>query len=220
MEKIPLQKTEKWGSSWLMLKVAVNWSDLCRVICVHVHIQSYCVTFTTLSFTREGKYGHAACFGLQPGCGGPDGKRRLPVAAMVANFTKPRKGWPSLLQHHEVETYFHEFGHVMHEICSKVGISSSIHYICQLSVCIHCIIRMTDLELCLCLCQTTFSEFSGTQVETDFVEVPSQMLENWVWEKEPLRRMSRHYKDGTPIPDNLLDKLIASRVANTGQTHK
>uniref|UniRef100_A0A8W8I6E5 Peptidase M3A/M3B catalytic domain-containing protein n=1 Tax=Magallana gigas TaxID=29159 RepID=A0A8W8I6E5_MAGGI len=108
----------------------------------------------------------------KPGCIQPDGKRQISVAAMVANFTKPT----------EVETYFHEFGPVMHQICA----------------------------------QSEFALFSGTSVERDFVEAPSQMLENWCWEKEPLQRMSKHYKTGEAIPDHLLDKLIKSWIANAG----
>merc|ERR1712142_638007 len=119
---------------------------------------------------------------LQPGCLDADNKRQKFVVAMICNFSKSTKDKPSLLDHKEVETYFHEFGHVMHGICS----------------------------------QTNTSRFFGTNVERDFVEAPSQMLENWVWQEESLKLMSGHYKDNSPIPDELLKALANSKQANEG----
>jgi len=136
---------------------------------------------------REGKYGHAACFGLQAGGdileNGVVVDHQNPVAAMVCNFPKPTEANGGLITHSDVETFFHEFGHVMHQLCGGHN---------------RCI------------------RFAGTRVERDFVEAPSQMLENWVWIPESLRLMSGHYKTGEAIPDDVMSKLCASKNANCG----
>merc|ERR1719422_1285083 len=131
---------------------------------------------------RDGKYGHAAMWGLQPGSLDRHGRRQKAVAAMVCNFPRPSATTPALLEHKQVKTLFHEFGHVMHGIVSRTNISS----------------------------------FFGTNVERDFVEAPSQMLENWVWQPETLKLMSGHYKDNSPIPSDLLEALANSKQANEG----
>jgi Zn-dependent oligopeptidase len=73
-------------------------------------------------FPREGKYGHAAAFPLVYGRHMGDGSYRTPVAAIVANFTKPTIDQPSLLKHDEALTLFHEFGHILHFCLTEVGL--------------------------------------------------------------------------------------------------
>eukprot|EP00300_Choanocystis_sp_HF-7_P012031 c17715_g1_i1.p2 GENE.c17715_g1_i1~~c17715_g1_i1.p2 ORF type:complete len:721 (+),score=188.43 c17715_g1_i1:3096-5258(+) len=137
---------------------------------------------------RDGKYGHACMCPLVPGFDGPDGVHQTPVAAIVCNFTKPTSDRPSLLQFEEVETFFHEFGHVMHELCSK----------------------------------TTFALFHGcNNTETDFVECPSQMLENWCYESEVLELISAHHENpDKKLPQEHCDKLKAAKNANVGVLSK
>ena len=84
---------------------------------------------------------------------------------------------PSLLKHSEVIVLFHELGHAMHSMCSRVQ----------------------------------YSMFHGTSVETDFVEAPSQMLENWCWEPKVLERLGKHYKTGQMMPQSLINNLIKTR---------
>lgn len=131
-------------------------------------------------FPREGKYGHAAEFPLVLSRRLEDGSYQNPVCTMVANFTKPTATAPSLLQHGEVETLFHEFGHVLHQNLGR----------------------------------TELARFAGTSVERDFVEAPSQIMQHWVWRADVLRRFARHHKTEEPIPDLLVEQLVAARQLN------
>ena len=129
---------------------------------------------------REGKYGHAAEFPLIMSRRLEDGSYQNPACAMVANFTKPTAAAPSLLQHGEVETLFHEFGHVLHQNLGR----------------------------------TELARFAGTNVERDFVEAPSQIMQHWVWRADVLRRFARHHETGQSIPDRLVEQLVAARQLN------
>lgn len=133
-------------------------------------------------YPREGKYKHAACFGLVEGEEKQDGTYQIPFVAIVANLNKPSGDTPSLLKHSEVETLFHEFGHVLHNAFTKAK----------------------------------YSAFSGTSVSWDFVEAPSQMLERWAWDPQVLKKISKHYKTGEALPDDLIKRMIAAKNFGAG----
>lgn len=105
-------------------------------------------------------------------------REQLPVAYMTCNFTPPVADKPALLTHDEVETLFHEFGHGLHHMLTRIDYSA-------------------------------VSGISG--VAWDAVELPSQFMENWCWEKEALDLISGHYETGEPIPDTLYERMIAAK---------
>jgi thimet oligopeptidase len=123
-------------------------------------------------FPREGKYKHAAQFTLASGVRGG----ALPEAALVCNFPKPGAE-PALLEHSEVVTWFHEFGHLLHHIFAG---------------------------------QTRWAGVSGVRTEWDFVEAPSQMLEEWCWDAEVLGRFARHHQSGEALPAQVIARMRAA----------
>ncbi len=135
-------------------------------------------------FPRPNTFGHAAAFTLRGGRRLADGSYQKPVSAIVANFTKPTPEAPSLLRHSEVDTLFHEFGHILHQTLTRAP----------------------------------HARFSGSSTERDFVEAPSQMLEHWVWDREVLASFTRHHETGAPLPEPLLDAMLAAKTLSSGVT--
>ncbi len=129
---------------------------------------------------REGKFKHAAMFPVTSGVRG----KQLPQAALVCNFQNPGTSrGPALLEHDDVVTFFHEFGHLIHHLFAR------------------------DLE---------WVEFSGTGTEWDFIEVPSQLYEEWAWDYDVLKEFALHHETGQPIPRDLVSKLREARDFGRG----
>lgn len=108
----------------------------------------------------------------------------LPVGYLTCNFTPPFGDTPSLLTHAEVETLFHEFGHDLNHLLTRIKHASAV---------------------------------SGTNgVEWDAIELPSQFMEGWCWEKESLDMFARHYETGEKIPQELFEKMRSARIFGGG----
>ncbi|MBT4709784.1 MAG: M3 family metallopeptidase [Flavobacteriaceae bacterium] len=112
-----------------------------------------------------------------------NGSIQLPAAFITCNSSPPTKNSPAFFTHYDVETLFHEFGHGLQHMLTKINYAG-------------------------------ISGISG--VEWDAVELPSQFMENWCWEKDVLDTFAFHYKTNKKLPDVLFKKLLATKNYNTG----
>jgi oligopeptidase A len=125
-------------------------------------------------YPRENKRGGAWMDAFLTGMPGESAHLGL----MCGNLTPPIGDQPALLTHRDVETLFHEFGHLLHHSLTRVPVR----------------------------------DLAGTSVPWDFVELPSQIMENWCWEREALDLFARHFETGAVIPEDLFAKMKRART--------
>ena len=133
----------------------------------------YLALLYTDFFPRPGKRNGAWMTSYKEQYIDKQGNDSRPHISIVCNFTRPTTSAPSLLTFGELTTLFHEFGHALHGMLSKV----------------------------------TYPSLSGTNVARDFVELPSQLMENWCYEEETLRLFATHYQTGEPLPIEWVQKI-------------
>jgi thimet oligopeptidase len=122
-------------------------------------------------------------FSMYPVVTGIAGKQ-LPEGSLICNFPGGAPGDPGLMRYDDVVTFFHEFGHLMHQILGG---------------------------------NQRWSGISGTNVETDFVEAPSQMLEEFFHDPRILQSFARHYQTGVPLPTALIERMNRASAFGRGQ---